>query len=169
MISLTGSLSRGQLDLAPHRLGMARSMALDNAFLAKLNPAVIVFCFDLFGWIKKLIDELFDDEGLDVKVGLADTPEGAPTHVGVGVQVNIETEDKPAPKPPPRPSYPVPFEKPPEQPRIQIDLTLLYPLGRLTDQIQLPREFSRESLGSFTFPKVEPGESGVGLGIRINF
>ena len=137
---------------------------------------MIPFSFSLFSWIYEVLRRLFDDEGIDIKVGTADLPEGSPTHVAVGIEINIDLDDD-KPEPPPTLPPADPFDVEPDDPfhwesgeddgpDIKIDLVIIHPLNDLTDDINIPNGFPGTDF-DFGTPTLEPGESGIGFGIKI--
>lgn len=101
---------------------------------------------------------------------MAKGPEGTPTHAGIGIEINVAEPEKTKAEPQPPPDYPVPFDKPPEEPRVEVKLMFIYNLDAATDGLLPPGGFP-DNLGDLTFPTpgFEPGESGVGFGIELKW
>lgn len=171
LANLTSALASDSLVIAGQHASISRTVFLWNQLLAS-SPVILAefWLFDLLDWIKELLRPLFDNQGVDVTAGTVETSDG--TAAGVGIEINIdgssEAPEELPPPPPlrPPPDPPFPFEPPPKKPKIRIKVIPVFDLSDLVDELP---DFPPSNLGSLTLPSIEPGDTGLFLGVEIRF
>ena len=167
LINTSQDLIANKFDTIALQLPVSRSIFMANQLSLIVPFAFGGFWVSLFEWLKEVIGPLFDDEGVDLSVGTADTPPGTPTHGAIGLEFNFDfSDDTPGlPTPSNPPGFPVEFDGVPDKPDVSIKLQLIFDLDEVTPTLP------PTGLSDFTFPSpgLEPGDFGLGFSIEFNF